>query len=181
MRPICTTITFVREAILERGNVISLTVRRESNRNPGTVALQRRNSNAYSKIQKWLVLLQVSFSWPAAYSPSDSDSASEEENLSIDDMVGLRNSWSYIVSDSESERLGFLDNKRKVFEDLYRALRFRELAIAQLTVDDLDEKKRAICTYALEERRQQMLLLESDFSVLYDLLESRIMAIKLRS
>jgi hypothetical protein len=81
------------------------------------------------------------------------------------------------VSHSESEKLGFLDNKRKVFEDLYRALRVRELAIAQLTVDELDEKKRAICIYALEERRQQMLLLGSDFSVLYDPLEANIRAI----
>ena len=97
----------------------------------------------------------------------------------MDDMVGLRNSWWYIVSDSESEKLGFLDKKRKAFEDLYRALRVRELAIAQLTVSDLDEKKRAICTCALEERRQQMLLLESDSSALYDLLESHVMAIKL--
>jgi hypothetical protein len=181
MWPICSRIIFVREAVVERGNVTSLMVRRESNRIPGTGALRRRNSNAYSKIQKWLVLIQVSFSWPAAYSPFDGDSASEEETLSIDDMVGLRNSWSYIVSYFESKKLGFLDNKRKACEDLYRALRARELAITQLTVNDLDEKKRAVCTCALEEWRQQMLLLESDFSALYDLLESHVMVIKLGS
>ena len=172
-------IIFVRETALERGNVTSLMVRRESNRTPGTVALRSRNSNAYFKIRNWLVILQVSFFSPAAYSSSDGESASEEENLSMDDMVGLRNSWWYIVSDSEREKLGFLDKKRKAFEDLYRALRVRELAIAQLTVNDLDEKKRAICTCALEERRQQMLLLESDSSAVYDLLESQVMAIKL--
>lgn len=181
MWPICSRIIFVREAVVERGNVTSLMVRRESNRIPGTGALRRRNSNAYSKIQKWLVLIQVSFSWPAAYSPFDGDSASEEETLSIDDMVGLRNSWSYIVSYFESKKLGFLDNKRKACEDLYRALRARELAITQLTVNDLDEKKRAVWTCALEEWRQQMLLLESDFSALYDLLESHVMVIKLGS
>jgi hypothetical protein len=85
----------------------------------------------------------------------------------------------YIVSHSESQELGFLDNKRKVYEDLYRTLRVRELAITQLTLDDLDEKKRTICINALEERRQQMLLLENDLSVWNDLLETRIMAIKL--
>ena len=69
----------------------------------------------------------------------------------------------------------FLDNKRKVFEDLYRALRVRELAITQLIMDDLDEKKRAVCTYALEERRQQILSLESDFSVLNDTLETHLL------
>jgi hypothetical protein len=47
-------------------------------------------------------------------------------------------------------------------------------------VEDLDEKKRAICTCALEERRQQMLL-ESDFSAMYDILESHAMMIKLGS
>jgi len=69
----------------------------------------------------------------------------------------------------------FLDNKRKVFEDLYRALRVRELAVTQLIMGDLDEKKRAVCTYALEERRQQILSLESDFSVLNDTLETHLL------
>ena len=94
-------------------------------------------------------------------------------------MVQLRNEWLYIISQYEIHRGKFLESKESVFKGLFGALRIRELAIAQLTLDDLNDEMREFCSAALEERRDLMLSLERDFLLWHDLLQTRNTAIKL--
>ena len=94
-------------------------------------------------------------------------------------MVRLRETWLGIVSQYETHKVQFEENKDAAFEELYRALRIRELAIAQLTLDNLDEEMQDLCISALAERRELMVSMESGFSHWNDLFETRNTAITL--
>jgi hypothetical protein len=94
-------------------------------------------------------------------------------------MVRLRETWLCIVSQYEAHKDQFKENKDGAFNELYRALRIMELAIAQLTLDNLDEEMHEFCINALTERRELMVSMESEFSHWNDLLETRNTAITL--
>jgi hypothetical protein len=123
--------------------------------------------------------LQVSRFFEPLISLSNSEVAFVEERLDRNGMIYLRKKWQQLITFYGENRDLFIDYRDGVFQDLYEALKIRDLAIGQLTLDGLDQEMREFCTNTLDERNELILTLESYYSHWNDLVGTRNTAITL--
>jgi hypothetical protein len=87
-------------------------------------------------------------------------------------MVHFQDRWLSLLSKYEEVAAATQKMRKHVVEELYSMVKVREMAIVQLSRDDIDGEMKSLCTEALDGRRKAIQSEESELSRWNDLLEA---------
>jgi hypothetical protein len=94
-------------------------------------------------------------------------------------MVHLRDQWLVLWSKYHDMKGPIQEAREIICNELYSLVRVREIAIVQLSREHVEEDMKSLCIEAIDKRRTAMSHREDEMLRLNDILETRILSIKL--